>query len=216
MGNMFRNHEGYTDKTAGAAITALVREERKKMALKEKGMDETNMLEICRGDIWITDGGNGEATETLVLGAHGKYCTTLLLRPTAPEENAVEVISRTRMYTDAGKPGYVFYNRFREFVKSVPDKEIARIEKGILHALGIESAVMDGWTAKAKEAEPVAAQENTSEKVVEEPEKPQCNCRRRELGHELQVAKLTAERDMMKNLYEDAVSRLMVQQEGTI
>lgn len=184
----------------------------------------TNKPEIYRGDIWTVENTQGNEQEVFILGVQKKYCSTIMLKDTEPDENSVRVVSRKVMYADGGKLGYIFYDRFRDFVRTVTDEEMQEIENAVMGALGIEYCCaipynsdtnVSEQTAEADETEKAEGQEmvatlpEISETSTVEPKIEDSGSKKKELGHELQVVKLTAERDMLQTLYDDAISRLM-------
>lgn len=203
---MYKNHEGYADPTAGAAV--------KKATKAEKRNGGAVMASIYRSDIWKTKDKYWVEKTVLVLGTHDRYCSTIELTEDKPSENAVSIVSKQLMYADAGKLGYTLYGRFCSYVKNASEADIAKLEAAILNAIGIECKESEIAEIDEPEYAPCEAEAEIPANDVEtapseaEPER-KCCCAKKDLGHEIQVARLTAERDMMKALYDDAVSRLM-------
>lgn len=201
---MYKNTEGYPDPTAASAIYAVCMKEKQDSKRKNGG---TNMEQIYRGDIWNVECANGKNVDMLVLSVHQSYCTTLTLIPEEPAENAIMVIGKKKMYSDVGKLGYALKSRLLEFVKAVSDDEMEHIEHAVMDALGVQYQELDISNASSDlKKESVERPDDIETVTVDEISIDRSKV---DLGHEIQIAKLTAERDMMKNLYEDAVSKLM-------
>ena len=120
------NGSGYYDPTAYHAIKNM-----------QEDLAMGTRKDYADGDIVIAKKHNGETEEMLLLRCHEGYATATILRDKPPIENAVMVISRQKMYMDAGRPCYVFYDTITGFVKSVSDEELERVRQKIGEALGI-------------------------------------------------------------------------------
>lgn len=201
---MYKNTEGYPDPTAASAIYAVCMKEKQDSKRKNGG---TNMEQIYRGDIWNVECANGKNVDMLVLSVHQSYCTTLTLIPEEPAENAIMVIGKKKMYSDVGKLGYAFKSRLVEFVKAVSDDEMEHIEHAVMDALGIQYQELNFSNNSPDLKDDSAERPDDIETVTVD--EISIDRSKVDLGHEIQIAKLTAERDMMKTLYEDAVSKLM-------
>ena len=124
--NLYRNSEGYTDKTAGAAISNV-----------EGGrlMDETRD-KFYDGDIVMSLLVNGEEAEFLIVKKHEDYCSTLRLYPDPNRERTITVVSRSLMYTDPGRPGYLYYGNIGSFIKNISTDELLRVRKAVCESFG--------------------------------------------------------------------------------
>lgn len=125
---MMMNGSGYYDFTAYLAIKDMTKGE--KMGIRGDYAD---------GDIVTVEKQNGYTEEMLLLKCHDGYASATILREKEPFENAVPVISRQKMYLDAGRLCYAFYDMITGFVKSVSDDDLERVRREIGNALGIGS-----------------------------------------------------------------------------
>lgn len=125
---MMRNGSGYYDFTAYLALKNIRKDEI--MGVRADYAD---------GDIVTVEKNNGYTEEMLLLKCHGGYASATILREKEPYENGVPVISRQKMYADAGRLCYVFYDMITGFIKAVPDDELEKVRQKIGAALGIGS-----------------------------------------------------------------------------
>ena len=148
------NGSGYYDNTAYQAIMNASKEV-KAMGMRSDYQD---------GDIVEVMKQNGTVEEFLLLRCHEGYATAAILKERAPSENSVAVISRQKMYLDAGRPCYVFYDVIGQFVKTITESELNRIRKKIGGALGL-IIPEDGET---KQPDPVRTISQEEVKVLAE------------------------------------------------
>lgn len=125
---MMVNGSGYYDFTAYLALKDI--KEGEIMGVREDYAD---------GDIVTVEKNNGLVEEMLLLKCHDGYASATILREKPPFENAVPVISRQKMYIDAGRLCYAFYDMITGFVKSISDDDLERVRRDIGNALGIGS-----------------------------------------------------------------------------
>lgn len=95
-----------------------------------------NNYEINKGEIWEVDN-NGSSRLVVVLACFERYAATVMLQDQLPGSNAVEVRARDIMYADAGRLGYVFYDKMVDFVRTLSDAEYQELRQGIATALGL-------------------------------------------------------------------------------
>lgn len=119
------NASGYYDRTAYAALKKIYKEER-------------NLNTYYAGGIWTADTTSGnEDREVLILAAHESYASILSLCDLECGGKDVVVKSKVPMHTDAGRVGYLFYSRFKNFVKQLPDKDFREILRTVGDELGL-------------------------------------------------------------------------------
>lgn len=115
------NKEGYRDETAGKAIGNMT-------------------VEVVRGDVWEVSRSDGFTECVVILGVNEKYASTTKIVDVEPYENAVNVVCRGKRYIDAGKLGFTYYDKFKDFIRALTDEEMEMLEKKIVEAIGIEMA----------------------------------------------------------------------------
>lgn len=120
------NQAGIKDITAYKAITNLLNEEEKSMG----------GCEINKGDIWEVESGTGTRL-AVVVAVHERYAATIMLADEEPEGNAVQIKARGIMYADAGRLGFVFYNKMVDYVRTLTEDEDATLRQAIAAALDI-------------------------------------------------------------------------------
>ena len=193
------NGSWYYDNTAYQAIMN-VSKEVERMGMRSDYQD---------GDIVEVTKQNGVTEEFLLLRCHEGYATAAILKERAPAENSVAVISRQKMYLDAGRPCYVFYDAIGQYVKTLNASELERIRKKIGGSLGI--AIPEN--GETKQPDPVKSinQEEIKdlvEKVTNMMEPLQAAVDKLQntfddVGMTLEKEiRLEAERDIFKALYE--------------
>ena len=107
-----------------------------KAILQSGGTGNMNNYEINKGEIWEVDN-NGSSRLVVVLACFERYAATVMLQDQLPGSNAVEVRARDIMYADAGRLGYVFYDKMVDFVRTLSDAEYQELHQGIATALGL-------------------------------------------------------------------------------
>lgn len=107
-----------------------------KAILQSGGTGNMNNYEINKGEIWEVDN-NGSSRLVVVLACFERYAATVMLQDQLPGSNAVEVRARDIMYADAGRLGYVFYDKMVDFVRTLSDAEYQELRQGIATALGL-------------------------------------------------------------------------------
>lgn len=166
MDNLKRNGEGYIDPTAYKAII----EADKPVA----------------GDIFSADG-----AEWLVVAYNAPVMTVLKLFDERKSDSEIEIISRTKKYTDVRYIHYRFYvpNQY-ELVKALPESEYKRVIDAVRVALGVPAC----------EKEIVMVEAKPIERVVESEETVKLRRECHALEHEVNV---------YKNLYQEMLDRLI-------
>lgn len=128
MDDLRKNGSGYYDETAYKAI--------KNVSKNQIGGGTTMNGNFVEKDIVEVECTNA-VRQFLLLACHDSYASALLLNDNEPRENAVEVTSRTVMYTDAGKLSYVYYDKVISYIKSVTDAEFTMIKQAVADTLKI-------------------------------------------------------------------------------
>lgn len=77
--------------------------------------------EINKGEIWEVDN-NGSVRVVVILACFERYAATVMLQEQEPGSNAVAVRVRDIMYADAGRLGYVFYDKMVNFVRALSEE----------------------------------------------------------------------------------------------
>ena len=138
---MMLNGSGYYDFTAYLAIKDI-----------KEGVMMGVRSDYADGDIVTVEKNNGYTEEMLLLKCHDGYASATILRDKPPFENAVPVISRQKMYLDAGRLCYVFYDMITGFVKSVSDEDLEKVRQKIAEALGIGTLAIPAVAEQPKAA----------------------------------------------------------------
>ena len=123
------NGSGYTDYTAYRAIRNV---EDARVNSKDN---------YSEGDIVIVNKIGRVREEILLISLHQDYASGIALKERRPVENAVPVNGRKKMYSDAGRPCYVYYSAIEECVKTVDEDELRKVRNAIASAFGIEQIV---------------------------------------------------------------------------
>ena len=121
------NGSGYYDRVAYKAIMNVDREANT-MGMRSDYND---------GDIVEVMKQNGVIEEMILLRCHEGYASAVMLKEKAPAENSMAVISRQKMYFDAGRPVYVYYDAITGFIKTVNVLELEKIRKKVAIAIGL-------------------------------------------------------------------------------
>ncbi len=128
--DLLYNKSGVKDTTAYRAITNLYREDKEIMSVS---------IEITKGEVWEVETQNSMYTRyAIVLNCFERYAAVVLLQEQKPESNAVEVKAREIMYADAGRLGYLFYDKMIDFVRKLSEKEKKALQKAIVTALDLQ------------------------------------------------------------------------------
>lgn len=175
------NGSGYYDDTAYRAIMN---------AEKEKNMG--TRVNYIEGDIVKIVKQNGSSGMSLLIKCNTDYATTMMLRGEEPAENACKIITADgdEWYSDAGRPGYVYYSNITEVTDSIDDDELEDAKKAIAKAFGID-------VPHIVLAETVANPTFTSGVVKKEYDTAAVKSQEHD-----ELIRLVAERDIWKMLYE--------------
>lgn len=109
-----------------------------------------NNYEINKGEIWKVDN-NGSTRLVVVLACFERYAATVMLQDTEPGSNAVAIKARDIMHADAGRLGYVFYDKMVDFVRALSEEEDYELRRAIAEALILpdDEAPLDSMAADA-------------------------------------------------------------------
>lgn len=191
-----------------------------------------NNYEINKGEIWEVDN-NGSTRLVVVLACFERYAATVMLQDTEPGSNAVAIKARDIMHADAGRLGYVFYDKMVDFVRALSEEEDYELRRAIAEALVLpdDEAPLDSMATDANreidglQYEIAQLRQQLKEKAEEleeatnrvaalEEEKKAAAVQGtvelvddRELREELAAAKREAE--IYKGLYEDMLARAL-------
>ena len=203
-------------------------------AILRSGGGTTNMnnYEINKGGIWEVDN-NGSTRLVVVLACFERYAATVMLQDTEPGSNAVAIKARDIMHADAGRLGYVFYDKMVDFVRALSEEEDYELRRAIAEALVLpdDEAPLDSMATDANreidglQYEIAQLRQQLKEKAEEleeatnrvaalEEEKKAAAVQGtvelvddRELREELAAAK--REEEISKGLYEDMLARAL-------
>lgn len=203
-------------------------------AILRSGGGTTNMnnYEINKGGIWEVDN-NGSTRLVVVLACFERYAATVMLQDTEPGSNAVAIKARGIMHADAGRLGYVFYDKMVDFVRALSEEEDYELRRAIAEALVLpdDEAPLDSMATDANreidglQYEIAQLRQQLKEKAEEleeatnrvaalEEEKKAAAVQGtvelvddRELREELAAAK--REEEIYKGLYEDMLARAL-------
>ena len=202
-------------------------------AILRSGGGTTNMnnYEINKGGIWEVDN-NGSTRLVVVLACFERYAATVMLQDTEPGSNAVAIKARDIMHADAGRLGYVFYDKMVDFVRALSEEDY-ELRRAIAEALVLpdDEAPLDSMATDANreidglQYEIAQLRQQLKEKAEEleeatnrvaalEEEKKAAAVQGtvelvddRELREELAAAK--REEEIYKGLYEDMLARAL-------
>ena len=133
------NKSGIKDETAYKAILR-----------SGGGTGRMNNYEINKGEIWEVDN-NGSTRVVVILACFERYAATVMLQEQEPGSNAVAVRVRDIMHADAGRLGYVFYDKMVDFVRALSEEEDYELRRAIAEALVLpdDEAPLDNMAADA-------------------------------------------------------------------
>lgn len=120
------NASGAKDETAYKAIKKTLRE-----------VETMGSTGVRKGEIWEVESGIGTKL-AVVINCFEKYAATVMLQEQEPGDNAVRIVAHGIMYADAGRLGYVFYDKFLNFVRTLNQEEDQQLRRAIGKALDIE------------------------------------------------------------------------------
>ena len=80
-----------------------------------------------KGDIWEAETKTGQTKEVILIQCFKDYATVLTLTSEKPCENRLAVKSRSLMWADCGKLGYILYSQLTKIVRSLSDKELNEV-----------------------------------------------------------------------------------------
>ena len=126
--SVYKNGSGYHDPTAGEAIRKA-----------EKEMSNYGYGDYMDGDIVEVTNNNGTQYTMILLKCHKGYATALRLTEFGPEENSVNIMAMTPMYTDAGKLQYVYYKNIAKFIKALSDEDFEALKAVVRETLGLSA-----------------------------------------------------------------------------
>ena len=129
-----------------------IKDETAYKAILRSGGGTTNMnnYEINKGEIWEVDN-NGSTRLVVVLACFERYAATVMLQDTEPGSNAVAIKARDIMHADAGRLGYVFYDKMVDFVRALSEEEDYELRRAIAEALVLpdDEAPLDSMATDA-------------------------------------------------------------------
>ncbi len=118
------NQSGAKDETAYGAIV--------------KTLKEGGEMGVNEGEVWEVMSGTNTRV-VVVLKCFEDYATTVMLQDYEPKENGVAIRVRDIMYADAGRLGYIFYDKVINFVRELTDEEHQELMQAIGDALGLQT-----------------------------------------------------------------------------
>lgn len=185
--------------------------------------------QIKKGEIWEVETSDGARIyQMVVIQIFSKYAVGLMLRDTAPDENARAVKSRGLMYCDTGRLSYAYEDKFVSFIRGLAQQEFDELRAQVCAALGLdfgllsptapvttgnsdqERASLEAKLAKA-EAECQSLKDERMNLMVELETKTE---RLHSMENELtdcgpELAAVKRERDIFERLYREILDRLL-------
>lgn len=114
------------------------------------------------GNIVTVKQNNGAECEMVILKCHRDYATATMLRDNMPYENGFTlVLNGENAYIDAGRTGYVFYDRISSVEGFLPLETLDEIREKIAEATGLRIDVIK----KTEENKPEAASMSVGEEL---------------------------------------------------
>ena len=113
-------------------------------AILRSGGGTTNMgnlkdtYEINSGEVWEVEN-NGNTRTVVILACFERYAATIALQDTEPCSNEVQVRAGDIMYADAGRLGYMYYDKMVDFVRKLTAAEMEGLQEAIRDALNLET-----------------------------------------------------------------------------
>lgn len=148
--DLLYNQSGIKDITAYKAISNL----------RKRGTENMNGYEINKGEVWEVQSGVGTKV-VVVLACFDRYAAAIMLQEQEPTSNAVPVRVRDIMYADAGRLGYVFYDKMIDFVRTLSADEEIELRQAISAALEL-GEINQEQAARAVEFQEAATEAATA------------------------------------------------------
>lgn len=142
-------------------------------------------MENRTGELWEVTNNKGYVNECIILADHGKVCTILQLIDEDNGYSDIQVNCRGIKFTDSRKLQYCFDNACTGFIRKLSEQEFEAIMKKVAASLGIKAQVVE----VVKEVE-----------IVKETEA---------LPDNLELAKVQAQLEVYKGLYEDLLKGVL-------
>ena len=137
---MYKNAECYRDETACRAIIAVAREERIK---RRKMQEDKNMgTENKTGEVWRTRTVTGAEKIVLVVADHGAMAYVIHLAEEGVHTD-IEVNCEGLRYGSSDRMYYVPSRSFEEYLRTVPDEQLADVKNKLAAAIGIEPQIVE-------------------------------------------------------------------------
>lgn len=201
------NASGAKDETAYKAITNVMKEEK-----------TMGMLGVNKGEIWEVESGIGTKL-VVVINCYEKYAATVMLQEQEPGDNAVRMVAHGIMYADAGRLGYVFYDKMVNYVRTLNQEEDQELRRAIGTALEIEpyeSVLVDANREIEKLRKSLESSRKDVDTLLEEVKSKEAEIARQgtveliedySLREDLAAARKEAE--IYKGLYENMLQRAL-------
>lgn len=119
------NASGAKDETAYKAIINVM-----------KGSKDMGVMGVKEGEVWEVESGVSNK-RVVVLRCFEDYAATIMLQDYEPKENSVKVIAHGIMYADTGRLGYVFYDKFVSYGRTLTEEEVKDLQEGVVKALSL-------------------------------------------------------------------------------
>ena len=98
----------------------------------------SDTYEINSGEVWEIEQ-NGSTRTVVILACFERYAATIMLQDTEPCSNEVQVRARDIMYADAGRLGYMYYDKMVDFVRKLTAAEMEGLQEAIRDTLNLET-----------------------------------------------------------------------------
>ena len=151
-----------------------------------------NNTTVFSGDIYEVEFNNGNTREAIILAVHDGFSTILCLGNN--ESMPCAINCRGMKYANPGMLQYVVNNKLREFVRSLTDQEYDYIMYEVVNALGYKT-IKPTTPAEIVENKPSESKADKKDEMIAQ------SC--------LELAKIQAERDVYKGLYEKLLAAVM-------
>lgn len=139
--------------------------------------EHKTMEKYFKGDLVRARQNNGLEKEYVIIAVHERYCTVLMLA----EDDTLPIAIRCNVvkYTDPGMLQFMYTNNILSFIRALTDEEIDNLMKAVFYSLG--------WEGPDNEKKPATKEDIKNTKVLADTA--------------IELAKVTAERDVYKSLY---------------
>lgn len=162
------------------------------------------MENFNKGDIWEIETTNGTVREVLLVQCFEDYAATLTLLDYKPEHTYMAIKSQGLKYADCGRLGYIFYDKATKFIRQLSDEELNEVQCHIVGALDLpvqEEVAADPVSDECDNA----TQPQEADTSADDSEEVKTLL----MDSTLELQKVTSERDVYKELYNQLLGKLL-------